>query len=108
VKIRTAPYEPRAARNFKTPIEARRDAVEIVVSLKSPMPVRALAPVLYVGDTRLTESEAVDKEGKQLRFWALDPSKLRTGAPLVMLWTGEVPQKQQKQQKAKFTYTPPE
>jgi len=105
VKIRATPYQPRVARNFANPIEAAEDAVEIVLTLKSPMPARALGPVLYVGGARLTESEAVDKEGKQVRFWAFDRSKLRAGAPITMVWTGEVPPKEQK--KAKFTYNPP-
>jgi hypothetical protein len=105
VKIRATPYQPRATRNFANPIEAAQDAVEVVVILKSPMPARALAPVLYVGEARLTESEAIDKEGKQVRFWAFDRSKLRAGAPIMLVWTGEVPPKATK--KAKFTYSPP-
>jgi hypothetical protein len=105
VKIRATPYQPRATKNFKNPIEAVPDAVEIVLTLKSPMPVRAMGPVLYVGGTRLTESEAVDKEGKQLRFWAFDRSKLRAGAPISMMWDGDALPKEQK--KAKFTYSPP-
>jgi hypothetical protein len=105
VKIRATPYQPRAMRNFANPIEAAQDAVEIVLTLKSPMPARALAPVLYVGGARLTESEAVDKEGKQVRFWAFDRSKLQAGAPIAMVWTGEAPPKEQK--KGKFSYSPP-
>ena len=69
VKIRATPYQPRPTRNFANPLEAVPDALEIVLTLKSPIPARALGPVLYVGDARLTESEAVDKEDKQLRFW---------------------------------------
>ena len=105
VEIRATPYEPRAMKNFKNPLEAVRDAVEIVVTLKSPIPVRAMGPVLYVGGTRLTQSEAVDKEGKQLRFWAFDRSKLQAGAPIAMVWEGDAPPKEQKT--AKFTYRPP-
>jgi hypothetical protein len=104
VTIRASPYQPRATKNFKNPIEAVPDAVEIVLTLKSPMPVRAMGPVLYVGGTRLTESEAVEKEATQLRFWAFERSKLRAGAPISMVWDGEVPPKEQK---AKFTYSPP-
>ena len=92
-------------RNFPNPLEAVPDAVEIVLTLKSPIPARAMGPVLYVGGARLTESEAVDKEGKQVRFWAFDPSKLQEGAPIAMVWDGEALSKERK--KAKFTYRPP-
>ncbi len=105
VQIRATPYQPRPTRNFANPLRAVPDAVEIVLTLKSPIPARALAPVLFVGDARLTESEAVDKEGKQVRFWAFDRSSLIAGAPITMAWTGEAPP--QAQQSAKFTYRPP-
>jgi hypothetical protein len=103
VSIQAAAYRPRAPKNFVSPMEAAQDAVEIVLTLKSPMPARALAPVLYIGDARLTESEPVDKENKRVRFWAFDPSKLKTGAPIAMAWTGETPPKEQ--EKAKFRYS---
>jgi hypothetical protein len=106
VKIRAASYQPRPTRNFTNPVPAVENAIEIVVTLKAPIPARALAPVLYVGSTRLTESEPADKEGKLVRFWALDPSKLQAGAPIVLMWTGEAPPRQSKKP-AKFTYKPP-
>jgi hypothetical protein len=105
VKIRAAAYEPRASRNFKNPVEAVREAVEVVVTVKSPIPARAMAPVLYVGSTRLTESEQVDKEGRQVRFWAFDQAQLKSGAGIALAWSGEAPPKESK--KAKFTYRPP-
>jgi hypothetical protein len=106
VKINYAPFKPRATRNFTNPMDAVKDAVEIVVSLQSPVPIRAMAPVLWVGGERLTESEAVDKEGKQMRFWGFSRAKLRSGAPLTMSWMNEDQPKTRK--KAKFTYRPPE
>jgi hypothetical protein len=104
-KIRATPYRPRPTRNFPNPLDVVPDALEIVLTLKSPIPARALGPVLYVGDTRLTESEPVDNDGKQVRFWVFDRSKLRTGAPIAMVWDGEPPPKERK--KAKFTYSSP-
>jgi hypothetical protein len=105
VKVRATRFQPRATRHFPNPLPAVPDAVEIVLTLKYPLPARAMGPVLYVGGTRLTESETIDKEGKTLRFWGLEPSKLKGGAPITMVWDGDEPPKEQ--QKAKFTYTPP-
>jgi hypothetical protein len=109
VKIRAAEHRPRSTRDFATPLAEAKDAVEIVVSLKTAPPARALSPVLYVGDTRLTESEAVDKEGKEIRFWAFDRSKLAEGVPIEMRWMNEAPLASKREAKAapKFTYSWP-
>jgi hypothetical protein len=104
VRIRAASYEPRATRSFTNPLSPAKDAVEILVTLKAPLPVRAMGPMLCVGRVCLTESEALDKEGTELRFWAFDRSVLEDGAPIVMLWMGEQPLKRPK---AKFTYKLP-
>jgi hypothetical protein len=93
LRVRAAQYQPRATRNFENPLGSARSAVEFVVTLKAPMPVRAVGPVLWVGEVRLTESEALDQEGKQLRFWSFDSSRLKAGAPIVMTWMGEQPPK---------------
>jgi len=88
VAIRSATFQPRRPRHFAAPLAPQRNAVEIVVTLKSPMPSRALPPVLYVGDTALTESEAVDKEGRQLRFWGFDRARLAANASIALGWLG--------------------
>jgi hypothetical protein len=109
VKIRAAEYHPRATRNFATPLAEVKDAVEIVVTFKTPPPARAMSPVLYVGETRLTESETLDKEGKAMRFWAFDRSKLLEGAPIEVRWMGEPPPGPKTGAKAspKFVYSLP-
>lgn len=103
VKIRQATFRPRKPRNFDSPIAAVKNAIEVVVSLKSPLPIRAMAPVLYVGDQRLTESQAVDKEGKQIRFWAFDREALSDGAPISIGWEGDP----REQRKTKFSFRKP-
>jgi hypothetical protein len=105
VKIRSRQFKPRRPRNFDHPMAAVKDSVEIVVSLASPVPIRAMSPVLWVGGKQLTESEAADKSGKKLRFWSLDPAKLEPGAPISISWMNEQPAITD--QKAKFTYKRP-
>jgi len=105
VKIRATPYQPKSMRNFRSPLEPVPEAMEFILTLKSPIPARALGPVLYVGKERLTESEAIDAEGRELRFWAFNRSRLKEGAPIIMVWDGDEPAKERK--KAKFTYAPP-
>jgi hypothetical protein len=105
VKISNAPFEPKATRNFDSPISPVKDAIAIVVTLESPMPVRAMGPVLWVGGERLTESEAVDKEGKQLRFWGFNRAGLKSGAPITLTWMNE---DRSTKTASKFTYKAPE
>jgi hypothetical protein len=88
VDIRSATFQPRKSRHVASPLAERPNAVAIVVTLKAPMPIRALAPVLFVGDTPLTESEAVDAEGRQLRFWGFDRARLAADAPIALGWLG--------------------
>ena len=109
INIRAAEYHPRSTRHPAAALPAVKDAVEIVVTFKAPPPARALSPVLYVGETRLTESEKVDKEGKELRFWAFDRSKLREGAPIEVRWLGEAlsPAKGERGKPSRFTFTSP-
>jgi hypothetical protein len=70
------------------------------------MPIRAMAPVLWVGSERLTESEAVDKEGKRVRFWSFNRARLQPGAPITLSWMNDDEPKTQKN--AKFTYRSPQ
>jgi hypothetical protein len=104
VSIRRTRFRPRKARNFDSPIEAVGNAVEIVVTLDAPLPIRALAPVLHVGEAVLTESEQVDGEGKELRFWALSPATLSDQAPIALGWLGD----RSERQPARFAFRRPE
>jgi hypothetical protein len=104
VKIQLADYRPRRPRNFEPQLKAVKNAVEIVVTLESPLPIRAMGPVLYVGDTQLTESEALDNEGKRMRFWAFDREMmLADGAPISMGWLGS----RRESRKTTFTFRKP-
>ena len=76
--------------------------MEFVVRLAAPLPARALGPVLWVGEKRLTESESLDKEGKEFRFCSFERTGLKEGAPISLGWMGEKPVKEKG--KAKFTY----
>ncbi len=59
-------------------------------ALKSPgfgteeLPERAVAPVLFVGDHRLTESEPAGF--RKYRFFAFDSTALKEDAPISLGW----------------------
>ncbi|MEJ8849513.1 hypothetical protein [Variovorax rhizosphaerae] len=91
VDIRATAFRARATRHVAPATADAADAVHIDVKLDAPVPMRALSPVLWVGDKMLTECEAVNKEGTSLRFWALEPQALTDGAPLALAWINEPP-----------------
>ena len=97
-------YKARKMRNFVSPLASVPNAVEIIVTLAEPLPVRAMSPVLHVGETILTESESIDQEGREIRFWMFDPDLIVAGAPITLAWMGDriVPKK------TKFAYQKPE
>jgi hypothetical protein len=76
-------------------------AVEIVVETAEPLPIRALNPVLFVGETPLTIAEG---EGdRRYRFLAPKPDDLKAGAAISIGWSSPGTPRQ----KTRFTYQPP-
>lgn len=87
VEVRTLnnSFEPRQLRNFRSSLEANPEATEFQIRTASPIPIRALSPVLHVGNVVLTESEQI---GENLyKFWALEPNRLEDEAPISLSWT---------------------
>ncbi|GAB1541202.1 hypothetical protein NUACC21_38720 [Scytonema sp. NUACC21] len=85
VQTRNVSFEPRQLRNFRSSLEAKTEAMEFQIRTTSPIPIRALSPVLHVGNVVLTESEQI---GENLyRFWAFEPNRLEVGAPISLSWT---------------------
>jgi hypothetical protein len=85
VKTMNVPFEPRQLRNFRSSLEAKTEAIEFQIRTASPVPIRALSPVLHIGSVVLTESEQI---GENLyRFWAFEPHRLETEAPISLSWT---------------------
>lgn len=77
------------------------EAVEIVVETSEPLPIRALNPVLYVGDTALTVAEGEGE--RRYRFLAPRPDDLQPGAPIALGWN----ESGAARQPTRFTYQPP-
>jgi len=86
VEVQTAnvPFELHQLRNFRSALERSTEAVEFQVRTASPIPIRALSPVLRVGNVTLTECEQL---GENLyRFWTLEPARLEADAPISLSW----------------------
>lgn len=86
VATRATRFEPPQRRNFSSTLPARETTVEFVVETAAPIPIRALGPVLYVGETAVTEVFADDDT--HYRFVALRPDELREGEPITVGWSG--------------------
>lgn len=55
--------------------------VEFSVSADEPFPVRALDPVLYIGEVEVTDYRYADIENKTLIFTCYEPEKLGDDVP---------------------------
>ncbi|MFF2623726.1 hypothetical protein [Oerskovia jenensis] len=86
VEARPVAFEPPRRRNFSSQLPALESTVEFLVETEAPLPVRALGPVVYVGDTPVTEVYVEDDT--HYRFVALRPDELREGQPITLGWSG--------------------
>jgi hypothetical protein len=61
-----------------------RDGVEVEIKVSEPFPIRALGPVLWVGDEPLTIAEGAGKN--VYRFLSFEPNALKANAPISLGW----------------------
>lgn len=87
VTARLTRFEPPQRRNFESALPRLPRTVEFLVETDAPIPVRALSPVLYVGDVPVTEVVADDDT--HYRFIAMQPASLRQGARVTLGWSGQ-------------------
>jgi hypothetical protein len=61
-----------------------REGVEILVRTAEPLPVRAISPALFIGDTIVGDYEVA---GPSLyRFFLFDLARVTLGAPIALGW----------------------
>ena len=87
VKIRKTTFEPRPLRNFVSSLPSSGDAVEFIVKTDGPIPIRALGPALYVGETPITEVSELGPN--TYRFVAPMRKNLKRNAAIRLTWTGQ-------------------
>jgi hypothetical protein len=78
-------YSPPAYHVIERELRPVSEAIEIVIQTEEPIPERALAPVLFVGDEELTESEPAGY--LRYRFFGFYPDRLKESAELALGWT---------------------
>src|SRR5690242_17750594 len=76
------------------------EAVEFEVRVSEPFPVRALWPVLWVGDEPLG---AGDVDGLTYRFYSFAPERLRVDAPIALGWSSP----NERRAQTRYRFAPP-
>ena len=89
IQIRATTFEAPRLRNFTSSLPSSGDAVEFIVKTDGPIPIRALGPALYVGETPVTEVTEIGPN--TYRFVALTRKDLKQDAPIRLSWTGQPP-----------------
>jgi hypothetical protein len=75
----------------------QRQAVEIVLTTSSPIPARALSPVLYVGDEPVEDWKTIGPN--RYCFYAFDPGRLQDDAPLSIAWPDDESSRREAEQR---------
>jgi hypothetical protein len=91
IKIMRISYQGPKRRFFVSYLAKYTEAIEFLVKTTGPLPIRALSPVLYVGDVPINEYEVVGEN--IFRFLAFEPDQLVEGAPISLGWPGQPPEK---------------
>jgi len=99
IKIRHVQFKPHEHKYFRSVLADRKEATEFLVRLSGPVPARALGPALFIGDTQVAESEAV--EDNVYRFLAFEHQRLEPGAPIAWGWL-DAPPEERKRTKSRF------
>lgn len=84
IEIRRIAYQPRRLRNFDSSFARYDQAIEFIVRTAGPIPVRALAPALFVAGQQVIESEQLAEDA--YRFLAFELQQLEEGAPISWGW----------------------
>jgi hypothetical protein len=104
VTIRRVPFEPPKHRYFTSKLSDYREAIEFRVQTDRPLNLSmAITPVLFVGDTMLTEGEQLEKN--IYTYLAFEEEKLQPGAAISLAYPhtpAEV-----RPEESKFRYEPP-
>src|SRR5262245_22693026 len=89
IQIRRVSFRPHEHKFFRSALAEHKEAIEFLVRLSGPVPIRALGPALFVGETQVAESEAVEET--LYRFHAFDHQRLEPGAPIAWGWLDAPP-----------------
>jgi hypothetical protein len=78
-----------------------KEAVEFELRVSEPFQIRALGPVLWVGDEPLTVADNVSTG--VYRFYSFAPDKLHANAPIALAWNSAGAERKT----TKYVYSPP-
>jgi hypothetical protein len=88
VEVQRNRYRPARRHVLAGRVIEREEGIEILVRTEGEIPVRALSPALYVGDTQMVENEQVDPHLH--RFFVIGDQP-EPGAPIRLGWVGHPP-----------------
>ena len=66
IKMSRVPFRPRQHKYFRSALAEHTEATEFLVRLSGPVPIRALGPALFVGDTQVAEAHRFTAHNKRL------------------------------------------
>jgi hypothetical protein len=80
LKIRRAPFQAPRLRHFDSSLSRFDEAIEFHVRTNEPLPYLDEPPMLYVGETPVTEMRSTGE--REYTFFAFHEERLEEGAPI--------------------------
>jgi hypothetical protein len=83
VEVRARHFDPPRPVTINGVDRHTNAGIEVEIKLSEPFLIRALSPVLWIGEQPLTEMECT---GNTCRFYAFDPQRLTKDGPIALSW----------------------
>ena len=87
LKSRRVKYTAPNLKYFKSFLESNEEAIEVIITTDSAIPIRADTPMLYIGEFKTAEMEKIDD--KSYRFLFLNIGEIKEGLDISWNWMSE-------------------
>jgi hypothetical protein len=87
LKSRKVKYKSPNLKYFKSFLESNEEAIEVIITTDSAIPIRADTPMLYIGEFKTAEMEQIDD--KSYRFLLLNIGEIKEGLDISWNWMSE-------------------
>ena len=92
LKMKLVDFTAPKLKTFKSHLSRYKRAVEITVVTDQPIPIRNIAPAIYIGNTPTLHSVG-GKSINEYKFYLFNFEKLKQDEPLLWGWVNDSPQK---------------
>ena len=90
LKMKLIDFKAPKLKTFTSRLSKYKRAIEITIVTDSPIPIRNIAPAIYIGNALTIHSEE-GKAKNEYKFYIFDFEKLKQNEPILWGWVNEPP-----------------